>query len=280
MATRYGRETLVYYGPVTGRKWQLQGPGQENHPVTLLRSPKGFFGTGLKVNRRAAPRSRVSRLVSVVPEPLTLELTVDIKAGTHEETRRVVEQFKADWPASSAQWDALPPTGRLALNDGHGLWKYLDVFRTDRFEDLIGIAPMAVGKAKLMIIASAEDPFPYGDYEPIRMDVQPGGWRDVELFNDGTVPASPRFHWKGRPATLKFKHGREFEVKVSSEALIDFSPTELVVTEGNMAKPIITTWNHDPGFVVPGNSKATFTFSSDTAGVGTIHMPPRWEEFY
>lgn len=280
MAERYGCETLVYYGPVTGRKWQLQGQGQENHPVTLLRSPKGFHGSGLKVNRQAAPRSRVSRLVSVVPEPLTLELTVDIKGRTPEDTRRVVEQFKADWPSSNTQWDQLPPTGRLALNDGYGPWKYLDVFRTDRFEDLIGIAPMAVGKAKLMIVASTEDPYPYGDYEPIRVEAQAGVMYSVSLFNDGSVPASPRFYWQGPATTLRFKHGREFEIKVRGEALIDFSPTELVITEGNTSKPIVTTWNQDPGFVVTGYKQSTFAFSSSAAGVATLHMPPRWEEFY
>ncbi|MBU5654531.1 hypothetical protein KPA07_06340 [Corynebacterium aurimucosum] len=280
MVARYGRETLVYYGPVTGRKWQLQGQGQENHPVTLLRSPKGFHGSGLKVNRRAAPRSRVSRLLSVVPEPLTLELTVDIKAGTHEETRRVLEQFKADWPSSNAQWDQLPPTGRLALNDGYGPWKYLDVFRTDRFEDLIGIAPMAVGKAKLMIIASAEDPYPYGDYEPIRVGVRAGAKNSVTLFNDGSVPASPRFYWKGQATTLRFGHGNGFEVKLRGEALIDFSPTELVVTEANVSTPIVTSWNQEPGFVVSGYKQEAFTFTSSAAGTVELHMPPRWEEFY
>lgn len=280
MAVRYGRETLVYYGPVTGRKWQLQGQGQENHPVTLLRSPKGFHGAGLKVNRRAAPRSRVSRLLSVVPEPLTLELTVDIKADTHEETRRVLEQFKADWPSSNTEWDKLPPTGKLALNDGYGPWKYLDVFRTDRFEDLIGIAPMAVGKAKLMIIASTEDPYPYGDYEPIRAEVQAGGSQTVTLFNDGSVPASPRLYWKGPATTLRFKHGNGFEIKVRGEALIDFSPTELVVTERNISKPIVTSWHQEPGFIVPGYQQETFTFTSSAVGSFELHMPPRWEEFY
>lgn len=280
MGSRYGRETLLYYGPVTGRKWQLQGPGQENEPVTLLRSPKGFFGTGLRVNRRAAPRSRVSKLVSVVPEPLTLELTVDIKGRTHEDTRRIVEQFKADWPASGSTWDSLPPTGKLALNDGHGDWKYLDVFRTDRFEDLIGIAPMAVGKAKMMIVASSEDPFPYGDYEPIRVDVQPGRPNTIPLYNAGSVPASPRVYWSGNATELHFMHGRGFDVKLNGRALIDFSPTELVVTQENAAKPIITSWDQDPGFVVPGKDLRTLEFISTATGVATVHMPPRWEEFY
>lgn len=280
MGSRYGRETLLYHGPVTGRKWQLQGPGQENEPVTLLRSPKGFVGAGLRVNRRAAPRSRVSKLVSVVPEPLTLELTVDIKGRTHEDTRRIVEQFKSDWPSSGSSWDSLPPTGRLALNDGRGDWKYLDVFRTDRFEDLIGIAPMAIGKAKLMIVASSEDPFPYGDYEPIRVDVQPDRTHRVELYNPGSVPVAPHVYWSGLQTQLHFTHGRGFDVALEGRALIDFNPTELVVTQGETAKPIITSWDRDPGFVVPAKESRTLEFTSKRAGVATVHMPPRWEEFY
>lgn len=274
------RETLLYTGPITGRTWQLNGEGQEHHPVTLLPSPKGLYGTGAKVHTREVPRSRTRKRVAVVPEPLNLELTFDIKADTPANTRRVFEQFTQDWPLASGTYGQLPPTGVLAFNSGGSEWRYLDVYRTERFENLLGKSPIALGKAKIMVVAQAEDPFPYGDYEPLEVSVVPSKQAQGTLRNDGQVPVSPQVHWQGPAATLTFGGGANFTTKVEGEALFDLAPNELTVTEARGARPIITTWNQQPWLTVPAGGTARLNLSSNRPGKFTVHMPPQWEELY
>lgn len=280
MPPRATRETMLYTGPVTGRVWQLNGQGQENHPVTLMPSPKGLYGTGVKVHSREIPRSRTRKRVAVVPEPLNLELVFDIKAETPALTRRVFEQFKEDWPLTGNRHGQLPPTGLLSFNSGRSEWKYLDVYRTERFENMLGKSPMALGKAKLMVVACAEDPFPYGDYEPLEVKVSGSNMAQGVLRNDGQVPTSPTVHWDGPAATLRFGGDVDFTAQVNGEALFDLSPNELTITESRGVRPIITTWNQQPWLTVPAGGTAKLNLSSNRSGKFTVHMPPRWEELY
>lgn len=270
---QYGREVVLYEGPVTGRTWQLQGRGQHDHPVTLMRSPAGLFGTNLNVTRRSLPRSRRQQRVAVRPGALPLELTFDVHMPTPAETQRALMQFVSDWPD-----DGTP--GVLRFNAGGGRWKALDVYRTDRIEDMIGIAPLAVGKAKIMIVASSDDPYPRGDYRPQVQKVAAAGTVTFTVRNDGEVAVAPRVVWQGAAATLTFGGAVAFTTKVTGDSLVDLDAEQLTVTDAATTRPLITSWDKSPALMVEPGGQATFTVGSTVAGTLEAHLVPQFERLY
>lgn len=270
----YHRETVLYEGPRTGRVWQLQGARQQKEPVTLLRSPAGLFGTDLQVHRRSLPRSRKQRQVSVRQQPLTIELIVDVHAATPALTQRALSQFMQDWPD-----DGTP--GKLSVHTRTGGWRHMDVYRVEKFHDMLGIAPQAANKAKLMIVASSDDPYPYGDYETVVVQV-PGGTttKTVTVTNTGDVPVAPLVYWKGLAGWVKFAGAAKFQTNVSTEALFDLDEEELTVTETRGTRPIVSTWDASPSCMVGPGESAALTVSAQQPGSFEVHMRPQFRELY
>lgn len=270
----YNRETVLYEGPVTGRVWQLQGAAQAAQPVTLMRSPAGLFGPDLQVHRRSLPRSRRQRQVHVRQQPPALELVVDVHTPKHTDTLRVLSQFRKDWPD-----DGTP--GKLSVHTRTGGWRHMDVYRVEKFHDMLGVAPQAANKAKLMIVASADDPYPYGDYEPKLVELSGNGaTATVLLTNTGDVPVAPLLFWKGLAGWVKCEGASRFETTVGTEALFDLDEEELTATEPEGTRPIVTTWDASPACMIGPGKTVGLVLSSQQPGSFEIHLQPRFKELY
>lgn len=247
---------LSYVGP-SGRSWQLQGPDQNAHPVTLLRKPVGLFGPPVDVQRRRVLASRNTFRVSTLPQQSNIELSVEITPPDQKirsmyqkqggDFLSTVRDWLSDWPVDDGT-SVAPPTGSLVVKHPQVATRYLDVYRTEEVESLLPLDPMVAMRARFLMVCSSDDPYPRLDDETLKTDLPANSAVGMSLRNKGEIAVAPRI-------TVDAPAGKvTVEVKVRSKSIarfdfntpgpgtFDLDPNALTFSLAGDVKPLEWWW--------------------------------------
>lgn len=251
----YEQSTLSYRDP-SGRTWQLQGPNQNRHPVVLLRRPLGLFGTGVEVETRRVLNSRQSFRVQTMPQAPNIELVVQVAEHTPKDMARTLQAWFNAWPEDDddAQWNA-PRTGTLIASTpwvGQRMW---DVYRTEEMEPLMGVDPLVARRARFLVVASSDDPYPYGKDVAVTASLAAGQATTVQVNNVGEVPVSPRLRVDVPALTdvsveVTSPTGQRlatFTYKMPGAGTLDLDPNSMTFSAGGEVKPMDWWWSGNGG---------------------------------
>ena len=253
----YEQSTLSYRDP-SGRTWQLQGPNQNRHPVVLLRRPVGLFGTGVEVETRRVLNSRQSFRVQTMPQSPNIELVVQVAEHTPKDMATTLQAWFNAWPEDDddAQWNA-PRTGTLIASTpwvGQRMW---DVYRTEEMEPLMGVDPLVARRARFLVVASADDPYPYGADVVAKATFVAGKQITMPITNTGEVPVPPRVKFTVPELTdvsveVTSPAGQRlatFTYKVPGAGTLDLDPNSMTFSAGGEVKPMDWWWSGNGGAI-------------------------------
>lgn len=276
----YQQATVIYDGP-SGTSWQIQGEGQEGHPVTLMPKPYGLYGAPLNVKRQTFAGRRGSRRTSTLAKSPEVELQVRIDGAVGKDIEAKIAEFLSEWPEDGR-------TGTLQVHTHTHGWRSLEVYRTEAIEPLHTRDPMVSGRAKFLIVASADDPYPVMPYEPVIVKVPHFGEAFyADVHNPGEVTIYPQIKWNGGAAELVGGWRdpvdgvqQAWHAQVTGDALIDLDPHRLTVTDAAGTRGMQLTWQDAGDIPIPPGETVELAFWSLTPGSFEIHAVPRLTRLY
>lgn len=278
---------LYYTGP-SGRRWQLQGPDQNAHPVTLLRKPVGLFGPPVDVQRRRVLASRNTFRVSTLPDRANIELTVQIAPPDGEEYMMendggmafayLLSEWLDDWPVDDGT-TTTPPTGTLMARIPGAATRFLDVYRTEEVESLLPVDPLVAGRARFLMVCSADDPYPRLPDGRTFRTVASGATTTLRLTNFGTIAVAPRITLSSGPATVEVQVSAggsrlaNFTFKTPGPGTFDLDPNAMTFSLAGDAKPMEWWWSPNSSSLSKAAQTALSKYGTPAAAVTPIAAP-------
>ena len=276
--------SLFYTGP-SGRRWQLQGPDQNAHPVTLLRKPVGLYGPPVDVQRRRVLASRNTFRVSTLPEQSNIELSVQVAPTDNELVAGSVDAFfdnvhawLDDWPVDDGT-TITPPTGVLeSYTPGRGS-RYLDVYRTEEVESLLPVDPLVARRARFLMVCSSDDPYPRLADQFVAGQAKAGEVLTQKLKNVGAIAVAPRVVLGAGPASVEVqvlvgsKRIANFSFKTPGPGVFDLDPNAMTFALAGDAKPMEWWWKPNEGLLSSAAREALKRYGTPGAAVTPIAAP-------
>lgn len=316
MASGFEATTITYIPPMAGTdmpQWQLAGPDQNAHPVTLRRGVRGLWGPPVDVETRRVLQSRHTYRVGTKPKQLTIELPVHIVTPDYGQFADVpvgflTEQWMRSWPSDMGT-SAAPLAGTLKVDHPQYGSRYLDVYRTEEFEVLTNMDPRVAGSMKMLVVCASNDPYPRSDVlveqlRDVSEDTRKSRWSPE---NGGDVAISPKVYVEAatggevavsvivKPSDiLKPGYGEyafymesqkneaqsaKFKFNVPGSGCFDLDPAQLTFTPGKFnakAKRFQPSGNAR-GLHWSGAASEARPIGLPWGQSAAVVVPPRWE---
>lgn len=278
---------LYYTGP-DGRRWQLQGPNQNQQPATLLRKPVGLFGPPVDVQRRRVLASRNTFRVSTLPQQSNFELAVELvppdsmQRSMHNDAGakfyETVSRWLDAWPVDDGT-SVAPKTGVLEARHPAGGRRYLDVYRTEEVESLLPLDPMVAMQARFLMVCSSDDPYPRLDDEVSQGSLVPGTVHVSMMKNPGQIAVAPRITVDAPPAqvAIKVNIGNDvlasFTFQTPGPGTFDLDPNALTYSLAGDVKPLEWWWEPNISQLGKAAQAILQKFGTPAASVTPIAAP-------
>lgn len=218
----FDRTTVTYTSPIDGEEWQLAGPDQNAHPVTLRRGVRGLWGPPVDVETRRVLQSRHTYRVGTKPKQLTIELPVHIAKPDYGKwdgmsAADIAGDWMASWP-SDVGTSVAPLPGTLKVQQPGWEARYLDVYRTEEFEMLTNMDPYVAGSVKMLVVCASNDPYPREETKWVALKGADGAPFSGNETHDGDVAWFPKIYVGYRGQTPN----GEVSIKVSTSMLLSW----------------------------------------------------------